>query len=214
MAQYLVRLLINLLKQLKHLLMKKNVFKLTFALAAGLMLFSCGNNAGTGNDAADSTAMDKKMANDSDAVKDNSTNNNDFVSKAATGGMMEVALGKLAQTNGSSKDVKDFGKMMETDHSAANAKLKDVAFTENISIPAAMTDEQNRHISNLQTKTGAEFDKEYISMMVDDHVKDIDEFKKASESNSNAKVKEFAAATLPTLQGHLDKAKAIKDKLK
>ena len=47
--------------------------------------------------------------------------------KAAKGGMMEVAMGKLAEQNGQSDDVKSFGKRMVTDHSKANDELKSIA---------------------------------------------------------------------------------------
>jgi putative membrane protein len=40
-----------------------------------------------------------------------------FMKKAAKGGMMEVAMGKLAEQNGQSDDVKSFGKRLVTDHS-------------------------------------------------------------------------------------------------
>ena len=50
-----------------------------------------------------------------------------FMKKAAKGGMMEVAMGKLADQNGQSEDVKSFGKRMVTDHSKANEELKSIA---------------------------------------------------------------------------------------
>jgi putative membrane protein len=140
--------------------------------------------------------------------------NNEFVTKAAGGGMMEVAMGKLAQTNGGSQDIKDFGKMLETDHSNANDKLKSVAASENISIPTNMPDEHMKHVDELSGKKGADFDKAFINMMIEDHEKDIAEFKKAAGGNENAKVKEFASATLPVIEGHLSKAKTIKSKMK
>jgi putative membrane protein len=46
--------------------------------------------------------------------------------------MGEVKLGQLAQQNGSSDAVKEFGKRMETDHSKANDQLKDIASKNNI----------------------------------------------------------------------------------
>jgi len=46
---------------------------------------------------------------------------------AAKGGMMEVALGKLAREKGQSADVKKFGERMVTDHSKANNDLKAIA---------------------------------------------------------------------------------------
>jgi putative membrane protein len=40
-----------------------------------------------------------------------------FLKKAAKGGMMEAAMGKLASEQGQSTDVKEFGERMVTDHS-------------------------------------------------------------------------------------------------
>ena len=42
-----------------------------------------------------------------------------FVMKAAQGGMLEVATGQLAQAQGESQDVKDFGAKMVEDHGKA-----------------------------------------------------------------------------------------------
>ena len=51
----------------------------------------------------------------------------DFVMKAASGGLMEVELGNIAQQNAASQRVKDFGSMMVRDHSAANQELMSFA---------------------------------------------------------------------------------------
>ena len=50
-----------------------------------------------------------------------------FFNKAAEGGLAEVDAGKLAQSKGASKEVRDFGAMMVADHSKANEKLRGVA---------------------------------------------------------------------------------------
>jgi len=51
----------------------------------------------------------------------------DFAQKAAAGGLTEVALGQLAQQNGNSPDVKNFGQKMATDHAQANQELQQIA---------------------------------------------------------------------------------------
>jgi predicted outer membrane protein len=56
----------------------------------------------------------------------------DFVMKAASGGMMEVELGNMAQQNASSQRVKDFGSMMVRDHSKANDELMSFASRRNL----------------------------------------------------------------------------------
>src|SRR5579864_8800068 len=60
-----------------------------------------------------------------------------FYKNAAEGGMAEVELGNLAQKNGKSQSVKDFGAMMVKDHSAANEKLKSVAAAKNVALPSS-----------------------------------------------------------------------------
>src|SRR6478736_5834491 len=47
-----------------------------------------------------------------------------FITKAAQGGLMEVEVGKLAQEKGSTNEVKEYGKKLEQDHSKANEQLK------------------------------------------------------------------------------------------
>ena len=209
--------------------MKIYFLKSCCVFASVMFLFSCGNNtSSTEKSASDTTVAntDANMAPNPNATMSDSNNNkmdvsvlppgtpNEFVTKAGEGGFMEVAMGKLAQSNGGSNDVKEYGKMLETDHGNANNKLKEIAAAEKISMPVAATKEQTMHVNEMQSKTGADFDKMFIPMMIDDHEKDINEFKKAATDNSNAKVKDFAAKTLPTLKKHLDKAKMIKSKMK
>ena len=59
------------------------------------------------------------VAQESPAAKSSSLSEKDktFMKKAAKGGTMEVAMGKLAEQNGQSDDVKSFGKRMVADGS-------------------------------------------------------------------------------------------------
>ena len=140
---------------------------------------------------------------------------NEFAVKAANGGMLEVELGRLAAEKAASKDVKDFGNMMVKDHSKANDELKSIAATQNITLPSTLGEDEQKHVNEMAKLSGAEFDKKYVSMMVDDHKEDIDQFKKASEDKeTNPAVKDFAVKTLPTLQKHMDAINAIDKKMK
>src|SRR6059058_6151950 len=77
------------------------------------------------------------MAQDSPAGKSSSLSDKDkiFMKKAAKGGMMEVAMGKLAEQNAKSPDVKSFGQRMVTDHGKANDELKKIAAEKNVKLP-------------------------------------------------------------------------------
>ncbi len=138
---------------------------------------------------------------------------NEFVNKAGSGGLMEVEMGKLAQTNGGNDEIKTYGKMLERDHMEANNRLKDIAAGQSIRIPSEMLPEHKQHIDQLQLLKGEEFDKAFIPMMIEDHTKDIAEFNTAAGTNENEKIRAFASSTLPVLKTHLAKAKSIKAKM-
>lgn len=134
----------------------------------------------------------------------------DFTTKAATGGMMEVQLARIAQTKAMDPRVKAFASMMLQDHTSANDELNRLAAAKHINLPATLTADDEKKISDLNKKTGKDFDKAYMNMMVDDHKKDVSEFEKAGKGLTDPDLKNFAMKTLPTLQKHLDSAKAIK----
>jgi putative membrane protein len=138
----------------------------------------------------------------------------EFVNKAAQGGMAEVMLGQTASSKGTSADVKNFGNRMVSDHGKANDELKQLAQTKGVTLPADIDDESKKMSDKLSTLSGKEFDKAYISGMVDDHEKDVKEFEKASKNAKDPDLKAWATKTLPTLQDHLKMAKEAKAKLK
>ncbi|MGE5439489.1 MAG: DUF4142 domain-containing protein [Bacteroidota bacterium] len=139
--------------------------------------------------------------------------NQEFVTDAASGGMMEVELGTMAVQNASSQEVKDFGRRMIDDHSKANDELKSIAAKENIPVPAALKDENRDDVDKLSKLSGSDFDKEYIDMMVKDHQKDIKNFEDMAQNAQSPELKQFAQKTLPTLRQHLKMAQDIQDKM-
>lgn len=127
-----------------------------------------------------------------------------FVDKAAAGGMAEVKLSKLAMDKGQSPEVKQFARKMVEDHSKANVELKQIAEKKGLSTPATMDDKHQKIYDKLVKLDGADFDKEYMRAMADDHDETIKLFKDESQSAQDPELKSFAMKTLPTLQKHDD----------
>jgi len=173
------------------------------------MFQACGGNTGAKHDDAVDSAQ---AVNDTTAAVDEESA--DFAVKAASGGMMEVQLGDAAQQLASGTRVKEFGNMMVRDHSKANDELKTLAATKNITLPDSVGEDHRKHIDDLKKKKGADFDKAYIDMMVDDHKEDIDMFEKAANNLKDPDLKAFAARTLPTLRAHLDSAQTIRETMR
>lgn len=212
--------------------MKTTIFS-SIAVCA-MALFACqspSNNNNTNNNdsvgainrAPDNTTAERertdrnnmgdsaRMGSGTKGTVDDKTHN--FINDAAMGGMAEVELGKLAQEKAMSQRVKNFGEMMVRDHSAANDDLKAICRQKNVMAPSDMGKHKD-HYNDLSKKNGAEFDKAYMKMMVDDHQDDIKAFEKTAENGTDPDVKTFASQKLPILRKHLDSAKAINKSLK
>jgi putative membrane protein len=148
------------------------------------------------------------------AMEDQMEEGSEFVVQAASGGMMEVELGQLAEKNASDAEVKAFGKRMVADHSKANEELKSLAAAKNITLPTAPGEDHQKHITEMSNLKGAEFDKHYVDMMEKDHQKDINLFEEATKDNElDADLKAFAQKTLPTLKEHHALVKKLDDRI-
>ena len=132
-----------------------------------------------------------------------------FMREAASGGLMEVELGKVAAQRASSSDVKEFGQRMITDHTKANHELKDLAARKNVTLHERLDAKQEAEVTRLSKLSGHEFDQSYMKAMTTDHEHDVAAFKKAASSSPDADVKAFASQTLPTLEDHLSNARRV-----
>lgn len=198
--------------------MKTTIFKLLL-MAIPLIMMSCGGRQNRTGDtsnkdttmAIDTTNKNAALVNNTEAA---SNKDEDFIKDAVSGGLMEVELGRYAQQNAKNPRVRNFGAMMVRDHSKVNDELKTLLTQKNIAVPPTMDDKHHDKMTDIQKKTGVDFDKDYMSEMVDDHEKDVDKFKKFAEKGTDAELKSFAGKTLPILLMHQDSAKKIKDALK
>jgi putative membrane protein len=136
-----------------------------------------------------------------------------FLKEAATGGLMEVELGRLAMEKASSPEVKQFGQRMVDDHGKANQELATIAQQKNVQVPTELTGKAKGDYDRLSKLSGEQFDRAYMQLMVRDHRKDVSDFRKQSTSAKDADVKSFASQTLPTLEDHLKMAEQTQSSL-
>ena len=134
--------------------------------------------------------------------------NSAFVTDAIKGDNGEVAIGQLAQAQGQSQAVKDFGKLLVSDHGAHKQELAALAQTAGVPVTNEPTDEAKANLEKLKGLRGADFDKQFKTMMVEDHTKDIAKYEKQA-SSGDTQTAALAQKTLPTLRKHLDAANAL-----
>lgn len=133
-----------------------------------------------------------------------------FVDFAAQTDMVEANLGQLADSAASSQQVKDYAQMLVTDHTNDFGQLNAVAKQANLTVPDAIDTPHNKMmIAPFQKVKGAAFDKKYIHDMIAGHTQAIAIYKKEAADAENPALKTYAEQTLPTLQKHLDGAKAL-----
>jgi putative membrane protein len=137
--------------------------------------------------------------------------NTQFLQEAAQGGMAEVALGQMAVTKAQHDAVKQFGQRMVTDHSKANMELKALAQSEGVTLPQEVDAKAQALQVRLSQLSSAEFDRAYMEEMVKDHRDTVEKFQQAVDQEQDPQIKQWAAATLPTLKEHLQEANKTAD---
>ncbi|MDQ2772506.1 MAG: DUF4142 domain-containing protein [Bacteroidota bacterium] len=187
--------------------MKRSIITLLSAATLLVAAASCNSNDSV-KQAQDTNEMkaDSATAN-TDMGKVEKTGmeyDSEFLAKAASGGMLEVELGKAVAARAVTPEAKKFAEQMVSDHSKANAELKDLAAKKNITIPATLSDDHAKVLKDVTEKKGVAMDQEYMKQMQKDHEEDVKEFTDASIKASDPDIKAFAAKTLPVLQMHLD----------
>lgn len=134
----------------------------------------------------------------------------DFVKKAATSDLFEIAASKLAAER-ADPATKAFAEQMVRDHERTSSELKQMVEnkTVNVVLPAEMTESQKETLAELQGLKGTDFNDRYHSDQVKAHADAVDLFQRYGEKGEQTTLKSWAANTLPTLRHHLDMAKEL-----
>lgn len=191
----------------------KNLKNLFFAATVALTAAACneaGTNTADGDSATSRTGDTATTATNAGVAEKDAQ----FLMDAAASNMAEIKMGQLAQQKGNAQDVKDIGKLLETDHSAALSDVRNFASARSVNLPAEEKPEAKDHYNTLNGKTGKEFDKDWCGHMVDAHEKSIAKFEDAQNNAADAEIKTWAANMLPKLRTHLDRLKECQNKLK
>lgn len=182
------------------------------ALLAAALVSGCSQNRANPrneNGENQSTAGQDNISGSNTSPNSLNAQDKGFAQMAATGGQAEVALGNLALQKASSPKVKEFAQKMVNDHGQAGQQLQQIAGKKDFDLPNMVPTEAQEEQDKLSKLSGAQFDKEYMRFMVEDHQKDAQEFEKARNEVSDPDLKRFAVQTLPIIQEHLRMAQQI-----
>src|SRR5688572_1204984 len=129
-----------------------------------------------------------------------------FIQKAQASGQMEVQMGQLGQQKAQNQEVKNLAAALVRDHTQANQKLQQIASSKSITADQKEQAKHQKHMDQLKSKSGAEFDKEFVRMALKHHKKDIAEFERC-QNLTDQELKSFINETLPKLRQHQQMAR-------
>jgi putative membrane protein len=119
--------------------------------------------------------------------------------------LAEIDAGNMAQKNGGSDAVKQFGAMLVTDHTKDRDVTTGLAKNMSVEVPSAPSTDDQATAGRLSALSGADFDKAFADAMVKGHKAAIALYTDKS-GDTNSPLASYAKDTLPTLQKHLDEA--------
>jgi putative membrane protein len=162
-----------------------------------------GPTSGTVNDPSDMT-VDPNSAN----VVDNA-----LVVKGAQDNSFEIQAGQLAAQKAANPSVKQFAQTMVRDHTKATSLLQQLAAKRNITLPAGVGEQNQALLARLKQLSGAEFDRAYMTEMVNSHQKDVALMQNQAQNGNDQQLKSLAAEKLPALENHLKMAQDLAQRL-
>ncbi|WP_345952366.1 DUF4142 domain-containing protein [Mucilaginibacter sp. PAMB04168] len=139
-----------------------------------------------------------------------------FIKEAHEASLTEIKAGTVAQAKSQNPRVISFAKMMVSDHKSMGSEVKKLATDKYVNLKMdtdTLNPEHQQMVVGLNKMSGPAFDKAYMQMMVADHAKVIELFRKNTD-NRITEIKKLAEKSLPKLNMHLDSAKAINASLK
>jgi len=131
-----------------------------------------------------------------------------FLQNALQGANSEIMLGRMAAERARSPAVREFGQTLVSDHQQARQELRDLGRDFGLRPGWQPSDEARDERQKLDGLRGRDFDREFVRFMIDDHRKDISEFR--DEANEqHGRVSDLARNQIPTMRNHLRMAIAL-----
>ena len=192
----------------------------SLAVAALVAVGACGKKDATADsarlaDSASAAAPAPAAMSDSASSASAALNDAQIAHVAVTANSIDSASGVMAKQKGTSKAVKDFAQTMINDHSAVNKQAVALATKLNVtpadnSTSQSLKSAADAATSNLQGKSGADFDKAYIDNEVTFHQTVLDALDKTLiPGTQNAELKALLEKVRPAVAAHLARAKQI-----
>ena len=151
----------------------------------------------------------KALAPSSTYTKEQLKFDSEFAVAAASTNTLEVALAKLAQQKAILQEVKDWGKTMEQEHTAAGQQLEAIASRNSLALPSMMSEEDRRIYEDVDDRKYLGFDKKYLRDLKELHERTIKRYAEAATRLRNPDLLAYVTEMLPKLRAHETQTAAL-----
>jgi putative membrane protein len=138
-----------------------------------------------------------------------------FVEKAGMSDLFEMEAAKLAESRTKNPEVKAFANMMFQAHGQSSMKMKEAIAAQglNLAPPAALNPDMQGKLDALKQAGDEDFDEAYMDGQISAHQETLNLMSRYATDGGTGALKEFAISTVGAVQGHLNSAKALEEKL-
>jgi putative membrane protein len=132
-----------------------------------------------------------------------------FLKEAASVGLAETRLGRLALERGTTSEVRELGRRVVEDHAEAKEELSRIAEVKDVGLPRRPERRSRKLLARLARLSGGEFDREYLQATIEEHRRSLARFRERAKNATYPDVRVFAGRTATVLERHLERATKI-----
>lgn len=145
----------------------------------------------------------------STAADPNIKADNKFIREVTADNMLEASLGQLAERKAENSEVRQFAQRMVADHNKLQNDWVSMSSSNGMNFKTGFGKNHRKKLDQLQKLSGSEFDRTYMTLMIQDHKDYVDYFRKEGRAAKSAAVRNLVSASLPTLEQHWAMAKQV-----
>lgn len=128
-----------------------------------------------------------------------------YVTAAGQSDQFEVQEGKMAESMAKSSKVRAFGRRMVKDHTDSTQQVMAAARASGMPpmAPPPLTADQQQMIAQLQSTSGADFDRTYVQQQMQSHQQALAVQQGYAQNGSDPNLKTVAGKIVPVVEHHI-----------
>lgn len=132
-----------------------------------------------------------------------------FLVEAASYNMLAMKMADKAINSGYSASVVQLARDNYEKHEEMGKELKKLARSEDIVLPAGMSDDHQKLLAELESSDRREFDRNYIRLMRNASLEDKGKFSQMATAGESEDIRAFAARKLDLFETHEDQLETV-----